>query len=66
MIVDYRAVFSIKTSEGIEPPSLETVQAMLVLALMRSEVWLIQELEDSRGDVEISLNRLQIHDWDTR
>jgi hypothetical protein len=64
MIVDYQAIFSIKTSEGAEPPSMDTVRSMLVLALMRSEVWLIQELDS--GDLEISLNRVQIHDWNTR
>lgn len=65
MIVDYQARFTVKTSEGAEPPSLESVRAMLVLALMRSEVWLTQE-QNERGDLEIELADVRIYDWNSR
>lgn len=61
MDVDYRAVFRVKTAPGTEPPSLDDVRAMLTLALMRSEVWLIQSLAE--GDLEIQLSEVRIHDW---
>jgi hypothetical protein len=63
MWTDYRAVFRIKTGEESHP-GLEAVRAMLTLALMRSEVWLTQELQE-RGDLEIELTSVDIHDWNS-
>lgn len=64
MHVDYVATFRVKTGDN-EPPTLMMVQAMLTLALMRTEVWLTQE-QNERGDLEIELSDIRINDWDSR
>lgn len=64
MYVDYRALFRVKTSEGVAPPTSADVSAMITLALMRAEVWLTQELQE-RGDLEIELTSVDTNDWNS-
>jgi hypothetical protein len=57
--VDFDIRIRAKTSDDTPPPTDADVTSAMTLALMRSEVWLIQSL----GEMEIELTSVDIVDF---
>jgi hypothetical protein len=57
--VDFTLQVRAKTSDDTPPPTREDVTSAMTLALMRSEVWLIQSL----GEMELELTSVNIADF---
>jgi hypothetical protein len=57
--VDFDIRIRAKTSDDTPPPTREDVTSAMTLALMRSEVWLIQSL----GDMELELTSVTTADF---
>jgi hypothetical protein len=57
--VDFTLRVRAKTSNDTPPPTREDVTSAMTLALMRSEVWLIQSL----GEMELELTSVETTDF---
>lgn len=61
MFVEYSPRIRVKVSEEQHVPTPDQFRSLLTLALMRSEVWLIRELD--AADLELTIEGVDVTDF---